>query len=106
MAANVVRSTTNTAQALVGRRAECARLDQLLADARTGTSAAVVVRGEAGAGETALLYYLLGKAPGCHGARAAGGGSGMEVAFAALPPLFAPFFYRLGRLPAPQPRSL
>jgi pimeloyl-ACP methyl ester carboxylesterase len=52
-------STTTTAQALVDRGVECARLDQLLADARTGTSAAVVVRGEAGVGKSALLGYLL-----------------------------------------------
>jgi pimeloyl-ACP methyl ester carboxylesterase len=54
-----VGSTTKTSRALVGRRAECARLDQLLADARTGTSVAVVIRGEAGAGKTALLDWHL-----------------------------------------------
>src|SRR6266446_1306178 len=101
-----VGSTTKTSRALVGRRAECARLDQLLADARTGTSAAVVVRGEAGAGKTALLDYLLGNATGCRVARAAGVESEMELPFAALHQLCAPFLNGLERLPAPQRDAL
>lgn len=101
-----VGSTTKTSRALAGRRAECARLDQLLADARTGTSAAVVVRGEAGAGKTALLDYLLGNATGCHVARAAGVESEMELPFAALHQLCAPFLNVLERLPAPQRDAL
>ena len=99
-------STTRTSRALVDRRAECARLDQLLGDARTGTSAAVVVRGEAGAGKTALLDYLLGNATGCRVARAAGVESEIELPFAALHQLCAPFLIGLERLPAPQRDAL
>src|SRR3989454_552522 len=106
MAANVVRSTTNTAQALVGRRAECARLDQLLADARTGTSAAVVVRGEAGVGKSALLEYLLMHAAGCRVVRAAGAESEMELPFATLHQLCLPLLDELERLPGPQREAL
>jgi len=106
MAANVVRSTTNTAQALVGRRAECARLDQLLADARTGTSAAVVVRGEAGVGKSALLEYLLMHAAGCRVVRAAGAESEMELPFATLHQLCLPLLDELERLPGPQRDAL
>ncbi len=101
-----VGSTTKTSRALVGRRAECARLDQLLADARTGRSAAIVVRGEAGAGKTALLDYLLGNATGCRVARASGVESEMELPFAALHQLCAPFLNGLERLPAPQRDAL
>jgi AAA ATPase-like protein len=101
-----VGSTTKRSRALVDRRAECARLDQLLADARTGTSAAVVVRGEAGAGKTALLDYLLENATGCRVARAAGVESEMELPFAALHQLSAPFLNGLERLPAPQRDAL
>ncbi|MEV0901666.1 LuxR C-terminal-related transcriptional regulator [Actinoplanes sp. NPDC049802] len=42
---------------LFGREAECAVLDGLLAEARSGRSAALVLRGEPGAGKTALLRY-------------------------------------------------
>ena len=99
-------STTETSRAFVDRRAECARLDRLLADARIGTSAAVVVRGEAGAGKTALLDYLLGNATGCRVARAAGVESEMELPFATLHQLCAPFLNGLERLPAPQRDAL
>src|SRR5438445_13706227 len=101
-----VVSTAKTTRALVARRAERARLDQLLADARTGTSAAVVVRGEAGAGKTALLDYLLENATECRVARAAGVESEMELPFAALHQLCAPFLNVLERLPAPQRDAL
>ena len=43
---------------LCGRRRECARLDGLLAGVWAGRSAALVVRGEAGVGKTALLDYV------------------------------------------------
>src|SRR2546422_7577233 len=101
MAANVVRSTTNTAQALVGRRAECARLDQLLADARTGTSAAVVGRGEAGGGESAPLGDLLVHAGRCRGGGGGGAGTPMGVALPTLPPPFFSPLHELARLPGP-----
>jgi len=101
-----VRSTTETARALVDRRAECARLDQLVADARTGTSAAVVVRGEAGVGKSALLEYLLMHAVGCRVVRAAGSESEMELPFAALHQLCLPFLDELERLPGPQRDAL
>jgi hypothetical protein len=45
---------------LFGRRDECEVLDGLLDQARDGHSAALVVRGEAGAGKTALLDYAVG----------------------------------------------
>ena len=43
---------------LLGRQVECEALDRLLADAVAGTSQALVLRGEAGVGKTALLGYL------------------------------------------------
>jgi hypothetical protein len=42
---------------LLGREAECAAVDRLLADARAGAGGALVVRGEAGIGKSALLDY-------------------------------------------------
>ena len=38
-----------------GQEAECERLDRLISDARSGISGAILVRGEAGVGKTALL---------------------------------------------------
>jgi hypothetical protein len=40
---------------LVGRGPECARIDELLADARQGRAGTLVLRGEAGIGKGALL---------------------------------------------------
>jgi MoxR-like ATPase len=47
---------------LHGRRAECDALDRLLADARRSRSGALVLRGEAGVGKTALLEHAAGRA--------------------------------------------
>src|SRR6185437_14642116 len=42
---------------LFGRENECERIDQLLAQARAGRSEALVLRGEAGIGKSALCGY-------------------------------------------------
>jgi DNA-binding CsgD family transcriptional regulator len=78
----------------------------VLADARTGASAAVVLRGEAGVGKSALLEHLLTRAAGCQVVRAAGVESEMELPFAALHQLCLPFLDELGRLPGPQRDAL
>ena len=84
---------------LLGRRSECAALDQLVASVREGLSRALVLRGEPGVGKSALLEYLVRRASGCGIARAAGVESEMELAFAGLHQLCAPFVDRLDRLP-------
>lgn len=82
---------------LLGRRGECAALDELVASVRAGPSRALVLRGEAGVGKSALLEYLVRRASGCEIARAAGvvatgGGLGIMEAgnlgayFAGRPP--------------------
>jgi DNA-binding CsgD family transcriptional regulator/tetratricopeptide (TPR) repeat protein len=91
---------------LRGRRSECKVLDQLLASVRAGDSRALVLRGEAGIGKTALLGYLLGRASGCRTARAVGVEAEMELAFAGLHQLCGPFLDRLDRLPGPQRDAL
>ena len=101
-----MRSTTVRGNLLIGRRAETAQLDRLLADVRSGTSAAVVVRGDAGVGKTALLDYVLGQAAGCRVVRSAGVESEMELPFAGLHQLCAPFLDHLERLPQPQREAL
>jgi DNA-binding CsgD family transcriptional regulator len=91
---------------LRGRGRERAALDQLVASVRTGHSQVLVVRGEAGVGKTALLDYLRRQASGCRVARTAGVESEMELAFAGLHQLCAPFLSRLEALPAPQRDAL
>jgi DNA-binding CsgD family transcriptional regulator len=93
-------------EGLRGRHREREALDRLLADVRAGNSQVLVVRGEAGMGKTALLHYLLERASDCRVARAAGIESEMELAFAGLHQLCAPFLDRLERLPGPQRDAL
>jgi DNA-binding CsgD family transcriptional regulator len=71
-----------------------------------GDSRVLVVRGEAGIGKTALLSYVLQRASGCRTTRAVGVESEMELAFAGLHQLCAPFLDRLDRLPEPQRNAL
>lgn len=93
-------------QRLRGRRGERETLDRLVASVRAGSSRTLVVRGEAGAGKTALLDYLLERGWGCRVVRAAGVESEMDLAFAGLHQLCAPFLDRLERLPEPQRDAL
>src|SRR3954454_10667700 len=91
---------------LRGRRGECEVLDPLLARVRAGRSGALVVRGEAGVGKTALLEYAVESASDLRIARGVGVESEMELAFAALHQLCAPMLDRLERLPDPQRDAL
>ncbi|MGI5290078.1 ATP-binding protein [Nonomuraea polychroma] len=95
-----------TKAGLPGRQAECEALDRLLAAVRVGQSGALVVRGEAGVGKTALLEHLTERASGCRVVCAAGVQSEMEVAFAALYSLCAPMLDLLDGLPEPQRDAL
>ncbi|HEY0812409.1 MAG TPA: AAA family ATPase [Pseudonocardia sp.] len=91
---------------LVGRHHECSALDRLVAGVRGGHSEVLVLRGEAGVGKSALLDHVIGNAPGCQVARAAGIESEMELAFAGLHQLCAPFLNRLEAVPGPQCEAL
>jgi DNA-binding CsgD family transcriptional regulator len=91
---------------LRGRSSECAVLARLAAAVRAGESRALVLRGEAGVGKTALLDYLAMQASACRVARAAGVQSEMELAFAGLHQLCAPMLDHLEHLPAPQRDAL
>jgi DNA-binding CsgD family transcriptional regulator len=91
---------------LRGRHQECHVLDRLLDDVRLGAGRALVLRGEAGVGKSALLDHLRSHASGCRLARVAGVESEMELAFAGLHQLCAPMLDRLERLPAVQRDAL
>ena len=92
--------------ALLDRERERAALDGLLADLRLGRGGALVVRGEAGVGKSALLEYVAGAAADMRVARAGGVESEMELAFASVHLLCAPLLDRLESLPAPQRDAL
>jgi predicted ATPase len=94
---------------LHGRRAECALLDRLLADAANLRSGALLLRGEAGIGKTALLAYAADHAavePGMRVLRGFGVESESELAFAALHQIVRPVLDHLERLPSPQASAL
>ncbi|GHB23955.1 helix-turn-helix transcriptional regulator [Streptomyces viridiviolaceus] len=92
--------------ALRGRGRELAALEQVLATARSGSSAVLVLRGEAGIGKTALLDYAAGRAVGFRTVGVAGIESEMELPFAGLHQLCSPMLGRLDRLPPPQRHAL
>ncbi|NEC25981.1 AAA family ATPase, partial [Streptomyces sp. SID8111] len=81
-------------------------MDRLAADVRAGRSAALVVRGEAGLGKTALLDHLAAHAPGCRTARADGSEAEMELPFAGLHQLCGPLLAGRDHLAAPQSEAL
>jgi predicted ATPase len=91
---------------LHGRRAECDALERLLADARRSRSGVLVVRGEAGAGKSALLDHAAERADGMTVLRAGGVESEAELPFAALHQLLRPVLGLTDRLPGPQAAAL
>jgi hypothetical protein len=93
---------------LLGRRAERKAFDQLLDSARAGRSGAVVVRGEAGIGKTALLGHVreTAVASGFRVELAVGVQSESQFAFSGLHQLCAPLLDRAGALPEPQQAAL
>jgi len=91
---------------LLNRTTERTVLDGLLEDLRSGRGRALVVRGEAGVGKSALLEYVAGTAADMRVARAAGAESEMELPFASLHQLCAPLLDGLEDLPGPQRDAL
>src|SRR4051794_10787436 len=91
---------------LLDRVREREVLAQLVAGVRAGQSQALVLRGEAGAGKTALLRHVPEAAEGCTIVWATGVESEMELAFAGLHSLCAPMLDRLDQLPEPQRDAL
>ena len=89
-----------------GRRGECAALVGLVRRVRDGHSAALVLRGEAGVGKTALLDYAVDTASDLRVVRAAGVESERELAFAGLHQLCGPMLGHLEGLPEPQGDAL
>jgi DNA-binding CsgD family transcriptional regulator len=91
---------------LIGRETETAGLGQLLDAARLGTSGALVIRGEAGIGKTALLEHAASMAADFHVLRATGIESEAELPYAALHQLLRPLEDRIDQLADPQAHAL
>ena len=90
----------------MNRRDECEALDRLIADVRGGMSRSLVLRGEAGAGKSALLGYLYDHVTDWRVARAVGVESEMELAYSGLHQICARMLDRLDGLPTPQRDAL
>ncbi|MFJ9104742.1 AAA family ATPase [Streptomyces sp. NPDC102405] len=91
---------------LLGRRREQQMLAGLLSGAREGQSAALVVRGEAGIGKTALVTDMQKQASGFRVIRISGAESEMELAYAGVQQVCAPLMALADRLPKPQRNAL
>jgi hypothetical protein len=90
----------------LGRAKERDRLDGVLAQARSGQSAVLVIRGEPGIGKTALLHYAARQAAGLRVARIDGVQAEMELPFAGVQRLCAPMLDRLAAIPEPQRNAI
>ncbi len=91
---------------LLDRVGERDRIDRVLAAARRGLSAVLVLRGEPGIGKTALLDYAIGAAAEFDVVRLVGIESETELGFGALHQLLLPFLGYLDSLPGPQRQAL
>jgi DNA-binding CsgD family transcriptional regulator len=91
---------------LYGRDVERAEIWTLLEDARASKSGALVLRGEAGIGKTALLEDARERTADMQVLRARGVESESELPFAGLHQLLRPALDHIERLPAPQAAAL
>lgn len=96
------------AAGLLGRRAECDAIGKILAEASTGRSGVLVLRGEAGIGKSALLQHARDTAVslGIRVESSVGVESETQFAFAGLHQLCAPLLERAETLPDPQQTAL
>jgi DNA-binding CsgD family transcriptional regulator len=95
-----------TANPLPGRGSECDALRHALEAARSGHSAVLVLRGEPGIGKTALIEYARTHATAFRTLSIAGVEAEMELPFAAVQQICAPFLSRIDQLAPPQRDAL
>jgi DNA-binding CsgD family transcriptional regulator len=91
---------------LLGRAREQEVLDDLLAQARGGHGAVLVIRGEAGVGKTRLLSHCAEHGLDFQLRRTAGVQTEMQLPFASLHQLCRPILDRVGSIPPPQAGAL
>src|SRR3954467_11790201 len=92
--------------ALVGGGAQLARMDAALAAARRGESSVLVIRGEGGAGKTALLDAAAERARGLRTLRARGEDPDGDDPFAAVAELCRPLADGIGALSPPRAAAM
>src|ERR687895_102684 len=97
---------TTLASGFLDRTSEREVLDRILAQAREGQSAVLVMRGEAGIGKTALLRYAARQASGFRVAQVTGVEAEMELPFAGIHQLCAPVLDQVDPLPHAQRDAL
>lgn len=90
----------------LGRARELARVSNLLQSAEDGRGGALLISGEAGIGKTALVDQVLASRSGFASVRVSGVQGEMELPFATLQQVCAPFLGLRGRLPDPQRQAL
>jgi DNA-binding CsgD family transcriptional regulator len=92
--------------ALYDRDSECALIDRLIDDARSGRSGVLVLRGDPGLGKSSLLDYAVGGAGGLQLLSCRGFEAESQLAFAGLSDVLRPLAGRLDALPDPQRAAL
>jgi DNA-binding CsgD family transcriptional regulator len=93
---------TSGGSPIVGRAAERATVDAILADAQRGQGGSLVLTGQAGIGKSALVQYAVDVASGFRVVRTAGVESEMAFGYAGVHQVVLPILDHLGELPAPQ----
>jgi DNA-binding CsgD family transcriptional regulator len=91
---------------LIGRTSELAALDGLVRSVTSGLSAALVLRGEAGVGKTALLDHVAETATDLEIRRVSGLESEAHLDFAAIHRLLIPHLAQVDDLPPTQAQAL
>jgi AAA ATPase domain len=91
---------------LYGREAECALIDSLIDKTAESHSGVLVLRGEPGIGESALLDYAAENKASCHLLRGEGVESEVQLPYAALHQLLYPALEGVDALPALQSVAL
>jgi DNA-binding CsgD family transcriptional regulator len=91
---------------LYGRSEQLTAIDRLMEGMRSGRAGALVLRGEAGIGKTALLDAAEQKAAGARVLRVTGVESEADLPFAALHALMRPALDEIGALPGRQAEAL
>src|SRR3989442_326322 len=91
---------------LVGRESELRHIEGLLAAAREGQGAALVIQGDPGIGKSALLQYARERATGMRCLTSRGVESESEIPFSGLSELLRPVLRLLPALPSPQAAAL
>ena len=91
---------------LLGRASEEQAVARVIAGARVGHSAVLVLVGEAGIGKTTVLDSAVAAADGMRVLRASGRETERDLAFAGLHQLLLPVLDTLPRIPPPQQEAL